>query len=265
MARTFTGADSWRKYAQHVLVGRTAELARIDALLADARSGRGTVVVVTGEPGGGKSALLRAAAERAAGIRVLRAAGAEYEAELPFSGLHELLHPVLPLVEDLPGPQAAALRGALAMSDEAVDRFATFAAVFGLLAAAAADTPLLVAIDDAQWLDAASLEALGFAARRLSGEAVGILVAFRDEIARSFGAASFVHLAVGGLEPDEIAALVDRAAERPLSHNLRDRLARATHGNPLAALEVAAAVSDDRLAGRLGVGAPLPPRPVVSH
>jgi DNA-binding CsgD family transcriptional regulator len=247
------------------LVGRTTELARIDALLDDARAGRGTVLVLTGEPGVGKSALLRAAAERASDLRVLRAAGAEYEAELPFSGLHELLHPVLPLVEDLPGPQAAALRGALAMSDEAVDRFAAFAAVFGLLAAAAADTPLLVAVDDAQWIDSASLEALGFAARRLSGEAAGVVIAFRDEIMPSFRAASFEHLAVAGLEADEIAALVDRAAERPLSHNLRDRLARATHGNPLAALEVAAAVSDDRLAGRLGVGEPLPPSRLISH
>ncbi len=248
-----------------MLVGRTAELARIDALLDDARAGRGTVLVITGEPGVGKSALLRAAAERASGVRALRAAGTEYEAELPFSGLHELLHPVLPLVEDLPAPQAAALRGALAMSDEAVDRFAAFAAVFGLLAAAAADAPLLVAVDDAQWIDSASLEALGFAARRLSGEAVGMLIAFRDEVAPAFRAASFEHLAVTGLEPDAIAALVDRAAERPLSHNLRDRLARATHGNPLAALEVAAAISDDRLAGRLGVGEPLPPSRLISH
>jgi DNA-binding CsgD family transcriptional regulator len=248
-----------------VLVGRTAELARIDVLLEDARAGRGTVLVLTGEPGVGKSALLRTAAERASDVRVLRAAGAESEAELPFSGLHELLHPVLPLAEDLPGPQAAALRGALAMSDDLVDRFAAFAAVFGLLASAAADAPLLVAVDDAHWIDSASLEALGFAARRLTGEAVGMLIAFRDEIPPSFRAASFERLALTGLEPDAIATLVDRAAERPLSHHLRDRLARATHGNPLAALEVAAAISDDRLAGRLGVGEPLPPSRLISH
>jgi DNA-binding CsgD family transcriptional regulator len=264
MDGTLTGADPWRKYAQHVLVGRTAELARIDALLEDARAGRGAVLVLTGEPGVGKSALLRAAAERASGLRVLRATGIEYEAELPFSGLHELLHPVLPLVEDLPGPQSAALRGALAMSDEPVDRFAAFAAVFGLLAAASADAPLLVAIDDAQWLDAASLEALGFAARRLSGEGVAILAAFRDEVAPGFRAPSFGQLSLEGLEPDAIVALVGREAERPLSANLVERLARATHGNPLAALEVAAAVSDDRVAARLSVGEPLPPGRVIS-
>src|SRR3954452_6560374 len=140
------------------------------------------------------------------------------------------------------------------MSDEAVDRFAAFAAVFGLLAAAAADAPLLVVVDDGQWIDSASLEAVGVAARRLTGEAVGILIAFRDEIAPGFSAAGFAHLPLHGVAPEAIAALIDRAAERPLSHNLRARLARSTHGNPLAALEVAAAVSDDRLAGRLGVG-----------
>ena len=176
--------------------------------------------------------------------------GVEYEAELPFSGLHELLHPVLPLVEDLPAPQAAALRGALAMSDEPVDRFAAFAAVFGMLAAAAIDTPLLVAIDDAQWIDAASLEALGFAARRLSRRECrhprGVPRRGRPQASAP---PSFGHLALEGLEADAIAALVDRAAERPLSANLIERLARATLGNPLAALEVAAAVSDDR-AGR---------------
>src|SRR3954451_14523142 len=158
-------------------------MARIDALLEHARAGRGTVLVLTGEPGVGKSALLRAAAERGSDVRALRASGSEYEAELPFSGLHELLHPVLPLIEDLPGPQAAALRGALAMSDEPVDRFAAFAAVFGLLATAAADSPLLVVVDDRQWIYIASLEALLFASRHLAGETLAIHVPFRDETA----------------------------------------------------------------------------------
>ena len=130
---------------------------------------------------------------------MLRAAGAEYEAELPFSGLHELLHPVLGLVEELPAPQASALRGALAMSDEAVERFAVFAAVFGLLVAAAAERPVLVCVDDAQWIDSASLEALGFAARRVGGDRVAILVAFRDEVAASFRVPRFELLALGGL------------------------------------------------------------------
>lgn len=248
-----------------MLVGREAELDRIDAVLAGVRAGRGAVLALTGEPGVGKSALLDAAGERAADMRLLRAAGVEYEAELPFSGLHELLHPVLGLVEHVPAPQASALRGALAMSDGAVERFAVFAAVFSLLVAAAADQPVLVCVDDSQWIDSASLEALAFAARRLGGERVGIVAAFRDEVAASFRVSRFERLALEGLRADAIAVLVDRAADRPLSDNLVERLARATHGNPLAALEVAAALGDHRLAGRIGVGEPLPSSRLISR
>ncbi|HKG65344.1 MAG TPA: AAA family ATPase [Solirubrobacteraceae bacterium] len=246
-----------------MLVGREAELDRIDAVLAGARAGGGAVLVLTGEPGVGKSALLEAAAGRGGDMRLLRAAGAEHEAELPFSGIHELLHPVLGLIGELPAPQAGALRGALAMSDEPVERFAVSAAVLGLLGAAAAEAPLLVCVDDAQWIDSASLEALGFAARRVRRAAV--LIAFRDEVVPSFRASRFELLALGGLAQEAIAALVGGAAERPLSSNLVTRVARATQGNPLAALEVAAAVSDSRLAGRIGLGEPLPPGRLISH
>ena len=196
-------------------------------------------------------------------MRFLRADGAEHEAELPFSGIHELLHPVLGLIDELPAPQAGALRGALAMSDEPVERFAVSAAVLGLLGAAAAEAPVLACIDDAQWIDSASLEALGFAARRI--RRVALLVAFRDEVAASFRLSRFERLALGGLGETAIATLVAGSAERPLSSNLVTRVARATHGNPLAALEVAAAVSDDRLAGRIGLGEPLPPGRLISH
>jgi len=248
-----------------VLVGREAELDRIDAVLAGARAGHGGVLVLTGEPGVGKSALLDAVAERAGDLRLLRAAGAEHEAELPFSGIHELLHPVLELIGELPAPQAGALRGALAISDEPVERFAVSAAVCGLLVSAGAEAPVLVCVDDAQWIDSASLEALGFAARRAGNGRVAILVAFRDEVAAGFRAARFERLALGGLAEEAIATLVAGSAERPLSSNLVTRVARATQGNPLAALEVAAAVSDDRLAGRIGLGEPLPPGRLISH
>jgi DNA-binding CsgD family transcriptional regulator len=246
-----------------VLVGREAELDRIEAVLAAARAGAGGVLVLTGEPGVGKSALLEAAAGRAAGMRVLRAAGTEHEAELPFSGIHELLQPVLGLTGDLPGPQAAALRGALAISDEAAERFAVSAAVLGLLGAAAAEAPVLVVVDDAQWIDTASLQALGFAARRLRRAAV--VVAFRDEVAPGFAAPRFELLALGGLEEKAVAALVGGAIEQPLSDNLVTRVARATQGNPLAALEVAAAVGDDRVAGRIGLGEPLPAGRLITY
>ena len=246
-----------------MLVGREAELDRIDAVLDGVRAGAGGVLVLTGEPGVGKSALLDAVAARAADMRFLRADGAEHEAELPFSGIHELLHPVLGLIDELPAPQAVALRGALAMSDEPVERFAVSAAVLGLLGAAAAEAPVVACLDDAQWIDSASLEALGFAARRI--RRVALLVAFRDEVAASFRLSRFERLALVGLGETAIATLVAGSVERPLSSNLVQRVARATHGNPLAALEVAAAVSDDRLAGRIGLGEPLPPGRLISH
>ena len=120
-------------------------------------------------------------------------------------------------------------------------------------------------LDDAQWIDTASLEALGFAARRVGGDRVAMLAAFRDEVAASFRVPRFELLALGGLGADAIATLVSGAAERPLSSNLVERVARATHGNPLAALEVASAVSDVRLAGRIGLGEPMPTGRLISH
>ena len=246
-----------------MLVGREAELDRIDAVLAGVRAGDGGVLVLTGEPGVGQVGAARRRRRARGDMRFLRAAGGEHEAELPFSGIHELLHPVLGLIDELPAPQAGALRGALAMSDEPVERFAVSAAVLGLLGAAAAEGPVLVCVDDAQWIDAASLEALGFAARR--ARRVAILVAFRDEVAPGFRASRFELLALGGLAEEAIATLLGRAAERPLSSNLVTRVARATQGNPLAALEVAAAVSDDRRAGRIGLGEPLPSGRLISH
>src|SRR4051794_38134750 len=136
-----------------MLVGRATELDRLRALAAEPAAGRSGVLVVTGEPGIGKTALLRAAAREApAGLRVLEATGGESESELPFAGLDELLRPVLELTERLAVHQARALRAALA-GGGAADRFAASAAVLGLLAEAA---PVLAVIDDAQWLDAAS-------------------------------------------------------------------------------------------------------------
>ena len=242
-----------------MLIGREPELDEIDALLAAVGAGRGGVLVLTGEAGIGKSAILRAAAERASGFRVMRTDGVQYEAELPFSGLHELLHDVLELAAQLPSPQAAALRGALALSDEPAERFAVFAAIVSVLARTARELPVLVIADDAQWIDTASLEALGFAARRLSATPVGMLIGSRDAVPASFRADGFRHRELPGLSRDGIVTLLGRAVGRPLGHNFVERLAKASHGNPLALLEVAAAAAaDERLAGRIGAGAPLP-------
>src|SRR4051812_34076538 len=183
--------------ARRMLVGRDAELVQVVAFT------RGTgVLVVTGEPGIGKTALLRAAAEAVPG-RLLRATGIEAESELPFAGLHELLRPVLPLTAALVPRQAEALHAAL--EGGATDRFAISAAVLSLLAEAA---PVLAVVDDAQWWDAASAEALAFAARRLDAEDVALLVGLRADPASPL--ATFPELRLGPLEAAAARALAAR-------------------------------------------------------
>ncbi|MFI7687778.1 ATP-binding protein [Nonomuraea sp. NPDC049655] len=144
-----------------MLFGRAAEQAQVDRLLTDARSGRSGVLVVRGQPGIGKSALLSHLAERAAGVRVLHGVGIESEAELPYAALHLLLRSELDRIDALPEPQAAALRGALGMGATApVSRFLVGLALLSLLAEIAGDGPLLCLVDDAQWFDRASADAL---------------------------------------------------------------------------------------------------------
>src|SRR3954468_22678144 len=153
-----------------MLRGRDQERAHIDALLEAARDGRSGTLVLRGDAGIGKSALLACAIEQADGLRVLRALGVESESELPFSALHELVRPILQFVDVLPSVQRDALRGALALGPPGqVDRFAVYAATLGLLAEAATEQPLLCVIDDAQWLETGPAEALLFTPRRAPG------------------------------------------------------------------------------------------------
>src|SRR5918996_2304977 len=164
-----------------MLRGRRAEQERIDALLSAAREGISGALVVRGEPGIGKTALLEHAAQRANGMRVLRGAGIESEAELPFAGLHLLLRPAADALEALPGPQRQAIGSAFGLGDAGGgDRFLVGAAVLSLLAHLAETRPLLCLVDDAQWLDRPSAEALLFAARRLDREGVAVLFAVRE-------------------------------------------------------------------------------------
>src|SRR3954470_21348989 len=163
------------------LVGREAERARLQALLDGARAGRSGALLLHGEAGIGKSALLRWAIDAADGFQVLRAHGMESESDIPYAGLAELVSPLPALLDELPAVQASALRGALALGPAApTDRFTVPAALLSLLARAAEERPLLAVIEDAQWLDEASLEALLFAGRRLGAEGVAMLGALRD-------------------------------------------------------------------------------------
>ena len=161
--------------------GRAEEREVLDRLLEDVRGGQSRALVIRGEAGVGKTALLRYAARQAAGFRVVQVAGVESEMELPYAGLHQLCAPMLTQVDALPEPQQAALRVAFGLtSGEAPDRFLVALATLGLLAHFAEERPLLAFVDDAQWLDGASGQVLGFVARRLLAESVAIVFAVRE-------------------------------------------------------------------------------------
>src|ERR1700740_2703704 len=186
------------------LTDRQAECGVLDRLINAVRVGGSRVLVVRGEPGVGKSALLDYLAGRAAGCRVVRAAGGESEMELAFAGLHQLLAPVLDRADRLPVPQRDALRTAFALSTGPVpDRFLVGLAALGLLSEVAAERPLLCVVDDEQWLDRASAQALGFAARRLAADPVGLVFATR---APGQDVAGLPGLWVGGRAPKGCAS-----------------------------------------------------------
>jgi DNA-binding CsgD family transcriptional regulator len=235
-----------------MLYGRDAELAVVDALLDTVRSGGSGALVLRGEPGIGKTALLDHAAA-APGVRVLRGQGIASEAELPFAGLHLLLRPVLDRVDALPAVQAGALRGALGLAPAATpDPFLVGLAVLSLLSEAAEPRPLVVLVDDLQWLDRVSAEALLFAARRLDADAVALLFAARDEVA----APGVPELRLDRLDPAASATLLAaRAAD--LRRGTREWVLAEAAGNPLALIEMPAALAE--FADRPGTP-PLPDR-----
>ena len=194
-----------------MLVGRQGEIDRIGQLLDGVREGRPGVVVVRGEAGVGKSALLEHAADQAQGFTVLSCAGIETESELAYAALHQLLRPVLDRIDRLPAPQAAALQSAFALSDELVDeRFRVALGVLGLLSEVAEEGPLLCLVDDAQWLDQASTDALLFAARRLEAESIVMLLAARDD--HPFAAPGVPSVQVSALSQTDSRTLLCRTA-----------------------------------------------------
>src|SRR3984893_3708254 len=174
-------ASEWRRV---MLRGRGQQCRALDGLLADVRAGRSRVLVVRGEPGIGKTAMLGYAAETAQDFQVARAEGVESEMELPFAALHQLCGRMLGRLDRLPGPQRQALGVAFGLcSGSAPDRFLVGLAVLGLLSEVAAGRPVLCLIDDAQWLDQASARVLAFVARRLDADSVALLFGTRDPAA----------------------------------------------------------------------------------
>jgi len=227
-----------------MLYGRSEQLVAIDQLLEGMRSGRAGALVLRGQAGIGKTALLDAAEQKASGARVLRVTGIESEAELPFAALHVLLRPVLDEIGALPGRQAAALRGAFGMAEAAVaDRFLVGLGVLSLVAELAEDQPVLVLVDDAQWVDRASADALVFAARRLHAERAAVLAAARDEPGGLLG---LPELRVDGLDREAAEQLLGGAG---LVAAVRDQLIAEAGGNPLALIELSRGLSGPQRAG----------------
>jgi DNA-binding CsgD family transcriptional regulator len=230
------------------------------ALVDGARAGRSGVLVVRGQAGVGKSALLADAVERAAGMRVLQARGIESESELAFAALHQLLRPVMGWIGRLPPPQAAALRVAFGLQEGVgADRFLVSVAVLSLLAEAAEDRPVLAVVDDAHWLDGASANALAFAARRLEAEPVALLLAAREEESgRLEGFGGLSELKLGGLDPAAAGALLAERTGPTVAPAVRDRLVEQTGGNPLALMELPSILTPGQLAGDEPLPVPLP-------
>ncbi|MQY04522.1 ATP-binding protein [Actinomadura macrotermitis] len=215
-----------------MLYGRDEERRRIAALVGEARDGsRSGVLVLRGEAGIGKSALLESAASDAAGVRVLRITGFEAESGIAFAGLNQVLWPLRDRLEALPAPQATALRGALGLAQAGPDRFTAGLALLTLLADLAEEEPVLLLVDDAQWLDPASAEALLFTARRLAAEPVTMLLATREDGLTGTG---LPELPLARLDA---AAAEELLAARDLAPALRARIVAEAGGNPLALLE----------------------------
>src|SRR6266513_1058474 len=208
-----------------MLLGRDVELQAIDQALAAARLGKSSRLVIRGEPGIGKTALLEYAIEQSESMRVLAARGVEFEADVPFAALSELLQPALDRLGRLAPLHADALRSSLGLGPRIeADRLIVGAAVLGLISAYAESAPLLLTVDDAQWLDRASTEAIAFASRRLVADPVAVLIAVREGEDSPFLAAGLPELRLGGLDQDAAAQLLSRGGSGVVSGEAVHRL-----------------------------------------
>jgi DNA-binding CsgD family transcriptional regulator len=232
------------------LINRHTECGVLHRLVETVRAGESRAIVVSGPAGVGKTALLDYVAEQVSGCRVVRAAGVQSEMELPFAALHQVCMPLLGNLERLPVPQRDALQIAFGMmAGPAPDRFLVGLAVLGLLADVAEQQPLVCLIDDEQWLDRSSAQVLGFVARRVAAESVGLIFAARIP---SSDLAGLPQLAVEGLPTADAQALLDSVVVGPLDSRVRDRIVAETGGNPLAMLELPRGLTAQELAGGFG-------------
>src|SRR4051794_3009552 len=235
---------------QRGLLGRRDACTTLDRLLEVVRAGESRALVIRGDPGVGKTALLEYVVERATGCRVAQAAGVQAEMELAFAGLHQLCAPMLDRLERLPGPQGAALGSAFGLAaGHAPDRFLVGLAVLSLLAEVSEERPLVCVIDDAQWLDHASAQALAFVARRLLAESVALVFAVRTG-SEERDMTGLPELVVEGLSDRDARTLL--AIQGPLGERVRDRIVAEARGNPLALLELPRALTPAELAGGFG-------------
>jgi len=236
-----------------MLFDRAAERLRLDRVLLEARSGKSAVLVLHGDPGIGKTALLDDVARRALGFRVIRSVGVESDMELPYAGLHLLCVSLVDRVGLLPSPQRRALDTAFGLGEGSPpDRFLVGLATLSLVANAAEEVPLLCIIDDAQWLDRSSAQVLAFVARRLQAESIALLFA-ETETERLDELNGLPELTLGGL-PDACAReLFDSVITGPVDESVRARVVAESSGNPLALLELTLRMSSDDLAGGFGL------------
>jgi AAA ATPase domain len=235
------------------LTDRLSERGALGRLVEAVRAGESQTLVVRGEPGVGKTVLLDHLAGRASGsgCRVARAVGVQSEMELAFAGLHQLCAPLLGGAERLPVPQREALYVSFGLSaGPAPDRFLVGLAVLSLLSEVAGERPLICVVDDEQWLDRASAQALGFAARRLGADPVGLVFAAREPGSELAGLSE---LEVDGLRDDDARALLESALPWRLDERVRDLIVAETRGNPLALLELPRGLSPAELAGGFGL------------
>ena len=233
------------------LRGRRREIDALDELIEAVRTGESRALVVRGEPGVGKTALLEYLVEQASDCRVERAVGVQSEMELAFAALHQLCAPMLDRLERLPAPQRDALRTAFGVSPgPAPDLFFVGLAVLSLLSDVADERPLICLVDDEHWLDRASAQVLAFVARRLEAESVGLVFAAR---APSEDLAGLPELVVEGLAEGDARALLESVLTGPLDARVRDQIVTETRGNPLALLELLKGLTPAELAGGFGL------------